>query len=608
MTLILSSDTTQLRSPASSELGSGSLAPRISDYLYSIETSQYDSPILQSLGWGYSTRFQAPQQPELPDIPPWMAPDYPFVEPSEDIEGFVIDTLLSFEDPNNEFETPIYLRRITKHSDGVYSVRFSDVNDITIFDSTYYGYNQRSIKVEGDTYREKAASKRGKCVYKWKEWGDLYELLYWETELVTLKMIIRKTTITSDSSIRQFSLYPDKAELDARALYPYPKRIRSITVQDEVISPRNLIFQAGYNMSIESSTESDLRTKHTITLSASKGSGSGIAPANCNCDDRYRPITMINGIRPTPTGSFFFNMDMCHSIGGEHSLYMVNGCTPCCKCKDMSEAGELLQVVEEKYYCLGGQTKVVADKFVEQVKELKSRVEEEDAEGPSYEYDIQEGNRLFIPFKFAFRNLHKYCIHDLRVTIRAEHVALDYRRLKQTGPVAKDYSDCYVIDEMEEQDVEWDVYKEEEDDTLQDTQSVAIGTTSANEEGKTLDDPPDFVVEDYKMVIRWKKPIQTMQQVSLTGVYRTNTHYQEYDSWLYDIRYYDECGNEIIMDIEEDKKSVNYGPWDDMKFEDFTDLLTGDELRILEDEIRQRCLDDGIDEPVRRNTVREEGE
>lgn len=600
MTLYLSTDTTQPDSPISATPGmgfEGKIAPRIYDYLYAIDTIQYDSPVLQTLGWGYSTRFHVPKHPELPDIPPWMAPDYPFVEPSADIEGFVIDTLLSFEDPLNEFETPIYLRRITKHSDGLYSVRFSDANNVTIFDSTYYEYGLDSIDVEGRTYREKATNKRGNCVYKWKEWGDLYELLYWETELVTLKMIIRKTTITSASAIKQFTLYPDKAELDARAIYQYPKRLRSITLKDKVVSPRNIILKSGYNMSIEESTESDIRTRHVLSLSASRGSGKGLSPAYCECEDESKPITSINGVKPTATGSFFFNADMCHSIGGETSIVMGNGCTPCCECQDMTDAGNLLNTVEDEYYCIGGQTKVVADKFVEQAKALHSRIEEEESEGPSYDYDIQEGNRLFIPFRFAFRNFHKYCIHGLEVTIRAEHVALDYRRLRQTGPVKKDYSECYVIDELEEPDVEWDVYKEDEDENRP--------QTIKEEEETTLADPPNEILEEYKMVAKWEKPIQSMQQVTLTGVYRANTHYQEYDSWLYDIRYYDECGNLIVMDIEEDKKSVNYGPWDDMKFDDFTALLTGDELRILEDEVRQICLDDNADVQARRNTVRD---
>lgn len=624
MTLYLATDTTQPNSPISATPGmgfEGKMAPRIYDYLYAVDTIQYDSPMRQVLGWGYSTKFHTPVAPELPVIPPWMAEDYPFVEPSQDITGFVIDTLLSFEDPKSEFEVPIYLRRITKHADGLYSVRFVDANENVIFDSTYYSYGLDSIDVEGDTYKEKADNKKGNCVYKWKEWGTLYELLYWETELITLKMIIRRTTITSDSAIRQFSLYPDNAELDARAIYQYPKRIRSLIIDGKVISPKTLVLKTGYNLSIESNTDAGLRTRQVLTLSAARGSGSGIAPANCDCDELSKPITMINGVKPTATGSIYFNADMCHTIGGESSVVMGNGCTPCCECKDMTEAGKLLNTVEDEYYCIGGQTKVVADKLKDQVNNLRSRVEEEESEGPSYEYSIQEGNRLFIPFKFAFRNMHKYCIHDLQVTIKAEHVGLDFRRLKQTGPVVKDYSDCYVIDEMETPDVEWDLHVDREEDES-DAEYVARAKIERGKryadvvrrrqqrekKEKPFNKQPDEKIEEYDLVVRWKLPIQSMQQVSLTGVYRTNTHYQEYDSWLYDIRYYDDCDNEIAMVIEEDKQSVNYGPWDDMRFEDFTGLLTGDELRILEDEIRQQCLKDEVDVPVRRNTVRTEEE
>lgn len=571
MTLYLNTDTTD-----ESLTQSNNTAPRISTYLYSVVNAQYDEPIAQTLAWGYSDREVNPELPETLHIPSWMTPDYPFVEPSEDVKELITDVLFSFENPKEDIVTPIWLKRITKHDEGLYSVCLTDANNNVIFDSANYEYTN-SIQVNGTTYIDKRTNNTGKCVYKQYDWGKYrereetqgavtenifyrYDLLYWETELITLKMVIRK------NKLRMFSLYPDSAELEARAIYQFPKRVRSIQVADSVITGGKVKLTAGYNMSLSTDTESNIRTANTITCSAIMGAGKGIETKTCTGEDAFPLVTSINGVKPNKDGDFYLTGDDCHTIGFTGSFVsLANACTPCCTCEDMSDTGKLLKAIEDEYYCLGGKYKVLAQRYIEQVTQLQERVDMEAEELPSIEYDVLEGNRLFASFRLVFRNMLPFCIKQLRIKVHKEHMAVVHNQTRQSGPVAKDYSDCYEIDEL---------------------LNISISED-----------------DDY-FIVYWDKPIMPGQQVYLIGLYRLNTHYQEYDSWVEDIKYMHDCENDVNLSVDLTKTyhKLGYGPWDHMQFDDFTNRLTGSELDYLEKEIRQRCLEDGVDKVYRRNT------
>lgn len=577
MTLYLNTDTTD-----ESLAQSNNTAPRISTYLYSVVNSQYEEPIAQTLAWGYSDRETNPELPETLHIPSWMTPDYPFVEPSEDVKELITDVLFSFENPKEDIIAPIQLKRITKHDEGLYSVCFTDANNNVVFDSANYEYS-RSIQVNGDTYIDKRTNNTGKCVYKQYDWGKYkereetqgavtenifyrYDLLYWETELITLKMVIRK------NKLRMFSLYPDSAELEARAIYQVPKRVRSIQVADSIISDGSVRLKAGYNMSLTSSSEYDTRTVNTITCSAVMGAGLGIETKTCIGEDAYPLVTSINGVKPTEDGDFYLTGDDCHTIGSTPTAVTIaNGCTPCCTCEDMSDTGKLLKAIEDEYYCLGGKYKVLAQKYIDQVNNLQDRVDMEAEELPRVEYTVMEGNRMYASFRLVFRNMFSFCIKQLRIKVHRENMVIVRQQTRQSGPMAKDYSDCYEIDELP---------------YIQVSES-----------------------EDY-FIAFWDKPIMPGQQVYLIGLYRLNTHCQEYDSWVEDVAYIHDCDDDVHLprsleppyEIEGTFQKLSYGPWDHMKFEDFTDRLTGSELDYLEKEIRQRCLKDDVDKVYRRNT------
>ena len=588
MTLYLSTDTTQPKSPITAISGVSGFTPfpRIYDYLYAVDTTQPIYPWFQSVGWSYSAVEHNPPQPSVPEIPSYIGPDYPFVAPSEDIQGYVIDAYFSFDDPLHEFEVPVKLSRITKHGENLYSVRFTDANDNVIFDSSAYRYTLDSIKVEGNTYTEKATNKRGDCVYKHYNWGweqggqTLYQLLYWETELITLKMTIRRTTV------EQFTLYPDSAELDARAIYQYPDRVRSIKVENMyqnsiptiygvtfgIVTGGSVQLQERHNMKFEWEDNSDLRTSTIVTMSAIPGAGEGVVPAECEPEEKNPPVSSFNNTTATPTGDFFIKGDACHTIGGTDRIEIGNSCTPCCECQDMTNVGRLLNDLEDEYYCIGGKYKVAVDRYKEEIEDLESKAIEEEDTTPSMEYIVVKGNRLFAKFRFIFRNTLPVCMNNFTVTITNTYMSPDSRYLSQSSPTVKDYSECLALDYLP---------------------STDVTTTDGSNAGERVS------------VFQWSKPIVTNQQVVLKGLYRLNTKQIQYTSTVTDITYEDEGGNTVHVNFNGILHSYTI-PYNDrnIDYDDFTndDTLRSNEFNTLADSVRNKCMKDEVDAHVIRNT------
>lgn len=586
MTLYLDTDTTEPKSPISATPGmgfNGKPVPRIYDFLYAVETTQPRYPF-QFTGPSYSGEVHFPAELSNPQIPSWMSPDYPFVAPTEDIQGLVVDTLLSFDDPLDNIEVPIKLSRITKHSDGLYSVRFTDINDNAVFDSSCFNYTLDSIEVSGKTYTKKAINQTGNCKYKRSEWGTYYELLYWETELITCRMIIRK------NSLRQFALYPNSAELDARALYQYPKRVRSITIQsdndwksewdllppynipkyssEEQITGGSVELWEGYNMQFSWADNSALRTSHIITLSAVKGAGSGAAELDCPKDEPSILVTSINGVKATDDGAIFIQTDACHTIKGEDKIVIGNDCKPCCECQDMSNLGKLINQVEDEYYCIGGKYQVAAEKVIEEIENLEARIEEEDSRAPEVEYDVVEGNRMFLRFRFIFRNRRNACISNLSITFTTSKNMSVYKGIT-SAVLEKGYSECTEIDEQANF-----AYV-----------SKILSTDKAN----------------WEHTVTWNGKLAPGQQVYLKGLWKLDTASTVYSNQLTSVQYYDIKTNTtrmVTLGLAGQLHQYSYtGQKITDVFDDYTSskYISSKDVDDLEDEVRDLCRDPNLD-------------
>lgn len=521
---------------------------------YSQDTSRYDSPILQALGWGFSPYAdnEIPPLVDVPsaDIPSWISPDYPFVEPSEDIQGLVVDAFLSF---NGTVYDGIVLRRITKHSAGQYSVRFEDTDGRLIFETENF-----------------------KGTYRHTVWGGYYELLYWETPTTTLKMIVRSQTEDS------YLIYPKNGLMDARALSPYPATTSTITVindEGSVNVGKHINFVEGTNVQLEERSFTDgVRNVTEITISAIAGAGTGKEESICKqrCDknedsedveEDAGPVYTINGIKPDSNGNFYIQTDGCHTVRGTNHVSLGNDCSPCCECEDMSEFARLLNDIEDLYYKLGGKSDALVENYTKEVKKLEEKLEEQlstdDTPMCLATFDVSFQNRIWCGFRFTLKNLQETCYKKIIVRLHGSNLG-DYNssnpgiyNLHVKGPVPKNYSDCYVIDEMPE--------------------AVPLKTTyggSSAGHSRTVE-------------FRFDNPLATAQQLSISGLWKLDTRQRDYSiraEWFY----LDEEGNEIPGKCNDEQwretKTMHYDADAPINVSDDTGLLGDDEInKIIED-------------------------
>ena len=523
---------------------------------YSQDNSRYDSPVLQVLGWGFSpySDSKCPPLVDVPssDIPSWISPDYPFVEPSEDIQGLVVDAFLSF---NGTTYDGIVLKRITKHSEGNYSVRFEDTKGRLVFETENF-----------------------KGTYRHTTWGGYYELIYWETPTTTLKMIVRSQTDDS------YLIYPQNGLMDARALSPYPSITSAITVINDdgfVNAAKHINFVAGTNVQLSERVFTDgVRNVTEITVSAIAGAGTGCEDSVCKQirdkddeeeeEDETGPVYTINGIEPDSNGNFYIQTDGCHTVRGTTHISIGNDCSPCCECEDMSEFARVLNDVEDLYYKLGGESDALVENYTKEIVKLEKKLEEQVSTDDSpmclATFDASFQNRLWCGFRFTLKNLQETCYKNIVVKLYGTNLG-NYNSanpgiydLHVKGPVPKNYSDCYVIDEIPEAV----------------PSKMSYGGSSSGH-SRTIE-------------FRFDNPLATSQQISISGLWKLDTRHREYSiraEWFY----IDEDGNEIPGKCSDEQwretKTMQYEANAPINISDDTGLLGDEEINKIIDDMKE---------------------
>ena len=520
---------------------------------YSQDNSRYDSPVLQVLGWGFSpySDTDCPPLVDVPsaNIPSWISPDYPFVEPSEDIQGLIVDAFLSF---SGVVYDGIVLKRITKHSPVQYTVRFEDTDGRLVFETENFS-----------------------GTYKHTVWGTYYELLYWETSTVTLKMIVRSQNKDS------YLIYPQNGLLDARALSPYPRITSAIKVfndEESVNAAKHINFVEGTNIKLDERVFTDgVRNVTEITISAIPGAGAGKADSICkqrneqeDTEETESLLYTINGIKPDVNGNFYIQTDGCHTVRGTMHVSIGNDCAPCCKCEDMSDFARVLNDVEDLYYKLGGKSDALVDNYTKEVTKLEEKLAEQLSTDNSptclATFDASFQNRLWSGFRFTLKNLQETCFKRIIVRLSGDNLG-NYGssnpgiyNLHVKGPVPKNYSDCFVIDEIP--------------DAI--PNKTTYGGTSAGH-SRTV----EFLFEN---------PLATSQQLSVSGLWKLDTRHRNYAiraEWFY----LDDEGNEIPGKCSNDQwretKTMHYDADAPINISDDTGLLGDEEINKIIDDMKE---------------------
>lgn len=314
-------------------------------------------------------------------VQPQSGLDYPLVAPTEDVRYLIADFELSFDDLGEygagpKVVPPLKIKYLYNvgcvdygRPEGFPTPRNADKADIQIVDSagtvvfdTFAGGTGDSIKDWGADYK----------LYSWKKSNQICSLLAYKTW--------QPDAYKNGEGPRRRNydkyLAPVNAQIDSRAVYKMPKRLRSLSVKSSpncntVCGPYTgrISFRNGFNTTLTTAdtTINNFRVNTAITFSAIAGSGAGKYSSCPDTSIVAQSITKINGAT-APGGDFVIAATDClwakkpttRPAGAAYVIpsptvpQQIGGnCGPCCKCEDYAAAAEEINRVQAFYVQIG---------------------------------------------------------------------------------------------------------------------------------------------------------------------------------------------------------------------------------------------------------------
>lgn len=314
-------------------------------------------------------------------VQPQSGLDYPFVAPSPDVRYLIADCHLSFDDLGEYIGVKVTPPLRIKY---LYNVGCEDNTPPDNFPVAQNPQNA-DIRIVDANDRVVFDTFSGAVTYDVRPWGADYRLYSWRKSHEVCSLLVH-TTWTPDNDSANDSeppkknypkyLAPVNAQLDARATYKMPKRLRSISVKSgpncaAVCGPfaGPVVFKNGRNTTITAGTTAvnNFRVNTPLTFAALAGSGAG---KYANCPDTSvvaQPITTINGIAAN-NGSFVIAATDClwvkkpttRPAGASYVVpkpgeqQQIGGnCAPCCECEDYAAAADYLNTTQTFYVQIG---------------------------------------------------------------------------------------------------------------------------------------------------------------------------------------------------------------------------------------------------------------
>jgi hypothetical protein len=352
-------------------------------------------------------------------IQPQSGLDYPLVQPSEDIRFLLADFYLAFDD-RGEYapDTPpakapfqiAYLCNIgcaaNEPPADMPPPRNNTDADIIVTDA-----NGRVI----------LNTALGVINYTARDWNTDYRIYEWRTADAVCRLVAHTTWATTDGDARHYDKYlvPQNAELDPRAVYKMPRRVRSLSVRQKngtlTLGPYTgkFVFNQGYNTTLVPAPTTTTRfvVDTAIDFAAVAGTGRGFYPVCGDVIDEDtkelipQPIITINGINGTPDGNFLLvgrdclyvrlptqEDELCVNqfdpVTGQAALICTSGpvpipavdlqvgadCLPCCECPDYVKTALYMNKVCELYKKISDYTTAAKETHEENIKRWAERL------------------------------------------------------------------------------------------------------------------------------------------------------------------------------------------------------------------------------------------
>lgn len=323
-------------------------------------------------------------------VQPLSGTQYPFVEPSVEIQHLLADFHLSFRDPADydttlePFRPPFQIAWIYGLGDvpwpapdyapaPIHAVDLlvRDADDRVVFDSTL---------------ADNAEDPGG--YYTTKPWGSRFQIYEWRTSTAVCRAVVFTRWPEIGEPVQRSyydNIVPTNGVLDARAVIRDPKHVTSLQILLLNLT-KSFRMSGGYNVELTDLGDVSVpggRRQRQIEIAAVPGSGRGQFPS-CTPEDVV--MRSINGSRPNAAGGFLLLADGCYwarqpitivsesprrsqptreIVPSAAHLQIGNDCTACCSCDDYVAAARRLNELRDDYASIGATLIDVSDQYHE---------------------------------------------------------------------------------------------------------------------------------------------------------------------------------------------------------------------------------------------------
>lgn len=333
--------------------------------------------------------------------------NYPFVNPSEDVQDLFADLYLQYEDPADydaeltPYELP--LRLVMVRGLGVLGPKVKPSNWPTIAEVEPHDVD---LVIMDCKNRVVVATQAQALTFRERAWGDRLHLYDWTAANFVLRAVVHTKWppegIEPAAHDYPSRFFPADGRLDIRGMLRMPKRLRSVIVGLTTIS-EEFMLDAGYNIELDHvgtlqevssltdairgllpQTQGGGRKGNKITILGTAGGGLGRYPG---CSDVDIVLRRINGEAPNDYGDFLLQVagrdgsaQSCYwlerptTVLSEYprvvavtpaTLQINNDCGPCCDCPDYVEVKLAIDALWAKWRTLGQESEAIRDLYAD---------------------------------------------------------------------------------------------------------------------------------------------------------------------------------------------------------------------------------------------------
>lgn len=234
--------------------------------------------------------------------------DFPFTNPSEDVQYLLGDLQLYYVDDEDVFEPPFSVQTLwgfeigNAHditaSGNAFDILIVDANEAVVFDS-----------------REDAEMSQ-------RDWFSRADVICWKKADATCKVIRHYAWSQGDLDAGLRVVYPStlspvNGELHPTCVVRQPPNLRSITVEGDTITDEEVHLVAGYNTEFtleRDQTGRDGRRADIVTMTMSPGLGDGRVPG-CSDSEEGDDLLQLENAKADSRGAVYIEGDGCISVG-----------------------------------------------------------------------------------------------------------------------------------------------------------------------------------------------------------------------------------------------------------------------------------------------------